>query len=172
MPERAKVHSLEVIEAFRASLIIYLEKSRAALDDISDDVMRTRMWLQDEKRAFWEAEIRRRNKDLERKQAALFDARLSFMDRSGMVEAAAVRKAQQALEEASERLAMVKKWNKQYDSRVMPLAKDVDKLRDVLVQHMGRAVAYLGQVTKTLAAYTQPVAPGPASAPGGEADKK
>ena len=172
MPERAKVHSLEALEAFRASLIVYLEKARSALDDISDDVMRTRLWLQDEKRTYWEAEIKRRQRDLERKQAALFDAKLSFMERSGMVEAAEARKAKAALEEAANSLGMVKKWNKQYDSRVMPLAKDVDKLRDVLGQHMGRAVTYLGQVTKTLAAYTQPVAPGSGPMPGGEAGKR
>ena len=168
MPERAKVQSLEAIEAFRASLIVYLDKARSALDDISDDVMRTRMWVQDDKRTYWEAEIKRRMRDLERKQAALFDARLSFMERSGMAEAAAARQAKQVLEEASERLSMVKKWNKQYDSRVMPLAKDVDKLRDVLAQHMGKAVTYLGQVIRTLAAYTQAAPPGPAHTSGEE----
>jgi len=169
MPERAKVHSVEVIEAFRASLIVYLEKARGALDDISDDVMRTRIWLQDEQRSHWEAQVKRRTRALQTKQAALFDARLSFMERSGMVEAAEVRKAKQSLEDANESLQTVKKWLRQYDSRVMPLAKDVDKLRDVLDQQMGKAVAYLGQVVKTLEAYTQPVASGRGPLPGGEA---
>jgi len=90
------------------------------------------------------------------------------MDRSGMAEAAAARQAKQVLEQASERLDMVKKWNKQYDSRVMPLAKDVDKLRDVLAQHMGKAVTYLGQVIRTLAAYTQAAPPVPAHTSGEE----
>ena len=159
MPERAKVHSLEVIEAFRASLIVYLEKARSALDDISDDVMRTRMWLQDEQRPRWEAEIARRTRQLQEKQAALFDARLSFMERSGMVESAEVRKAKRALDEADGRLQTVKKWIRQYDSRVMPLAKDVDKLRDVLDQQMGKAVSYLGRIVSTLESYTRAAGP-------------
>ena len=47
----------------------------------------------------------------------------------------------------------MKKWTKQYDSRVQPVGKDIDKLRDILVKHMGQAVAYLARVTETLSAY-------------------
>ena len=46
MPQTAKVTSIEAIDAFKASLIVYLEKAGSVLDDVSDDVVRTRIWLQ------------------------------------------------------------------------------------------------------------------------------
>lgn len=167
MADRAKVISSEAIESFRASLIVYIEKTRAVLDDISDDVTRTRMWLEDEKRSYWQNEIRHRGRDLERKQAALFEARLSLIPRGTIMEQAAVLKAKQSMDEAVNGLEMVRKWIKQYDSRVKPLAKDVDKLRDVLVQHMGRAVIHLTRVLDSLAAYADKAPAGPMN-PAGE----
>jgi hypothetical protein len=153
VPERAKVSSIEALESFRTSLIIYLEKATGALDEISDDVLRTRLWLQNDRRAHWEREVRRRSRELEEKQQELFSARLSGLMEATQVQQMAVAKARRALGEAEAGLNLVKQWNRQYDSRVRPLARDVDKLRDVLVGHMGKAVAYLTQAIKTLDAY-------------------
>lgn len=155
MPDRAKVTSIDAIESFRASLIVYCEKARAALDDIGDDVSRTRTWLSDDRRNFWEAEIRRRNRKLEEKQAALFDARLDTFHKQTQAELAAMQKAKRDRDDAMARLEMIKKWSKQFDSRVQPLARNIDKLRDVLVQHMGQAIVHLSKVTNTLSAYAE-----------------
>src|ERR1051326_5682638 len=46
MPERAQVTSVEAIEAFRASLILFLSKARPTLEEVSGDVLRTKLWLQ------------------------------------------------------------------------------------------------------------------------------
>jgi len=155
MPERAKVISVETLEAFRISLIIYLEKARGVLDQISDEVMRTRLWLQEDRRTHWEHEVRRRAKALEEKQRELFSAKLSNLREATQAEQRAVVEAKHSLSEAEGRLQLVKQWSRQYDGRVGPLAKEVDKLRDVLASHMGKAVAYLTQVTKTLHDYAE-----------------
>jgi chromosome segregation ATPase len=153
MPERAKVTSIEALESFRTNLIIYLEKARGVLDEISDEVLRTRLWLQNDRRMHWEREVRRLTRKLEERQQELFSARLSNLREPTQAEQLAVHKAQRALTEAEDRLNLVKRWARQYDSRVEPLAKEVDKLRDVLVAHMGKAVIYLSQVTRTLGDY-------------------
>ena len=49
MPHSAKVTSFEALDAFKASLIVYLEKAGCVLDDGSDDVVRTRIWLQSDR---------------------------------------------------------------------------------------------------------------------------
>ena len=74
MPERAHVTSVEALEEFRATLIVYLTKARPTLEEVSGDVMRTRLWLENEQRVHWEAQVRRRTKELEEAQAALFQA--------------------------------------------------------------------------------------------------
>ena len=40
MAERAQVTSVEAIESFRASLIVFLSKVRPTLEEVSDEVMR------------------------------------------------------------------------------------------------------------------------------------
>jgi len=153
VPERAKVSSIEALESFRTNLIIYLEKATGALDEVSDDFLRTRLWLQNDRRIHWEREVRRRARELEDKQQELFSARISGLREATQVQEMAVARAKRTLGEAEIRLSLVKQWNRQYESRVRPLAKDVDRLRDVLAGHMGKAVAYLTQATRTLDAY-------------------
>ena len=155
MPDKAKVTSLEALETFRASLIVYLERAKRTLDEVSEEVMRTRVWLQDDRREHWQREIRRRSKKLEERQQELFSAELANLREVTDAERRAVMLAKRALNEAQVRLDAVKKWNREFDSRVEPLAKEVDKLRDVLGSHMGKAVSYLTQATKTLGEYAE-----------------
>lgn len=159
MPEQAKVTSIEALESFRTSLIIYLEKALRVLDEISDEVMRTRGWLETDRRMHWEREVRQRSRKLDEKEQELFSARLSNLREATQAELTAVTLAKRALTEAESSLARVRQWNRQYDSRVQPLAREVDKLRDVLVSHMGKAVIYLSQATATLNAYAELRAP-------------
>ena len=155
MPERAQVTSLEVIEAFRARLIIYRDKAGRVLDEVSEDVIRTRVWLQSDRVTFWEGQIRKRQKELEMRQQELFSAQLSGMRDASFVQQQAVQRSRRAIGEAEEKLHVVKQWTRQYDQRVEPLGKQVEKLRHNLVHDLGHAIAFLGEVTKTLAEYTE-----------------
>jgi hypothetical protein len=155
MPESAKVTSLEAIEAFRARLIIYRDKAGRVLDEVGEDVIRTRVWLQTDRVTFWEGQIRRRQKELEMRQQELFSAQISGMRDASFVQQQAVQRARRAIQEAEEKLRVVKQWNRQYDQRVEPVAKQVEKLRHNLVHDLGQAIAFLGEVTKTLADYAE-----------------
>jgi hypothetical protein len=161
MAERAKVTSIESIEAFRASLIVYLDKAQRALDEINDEVRRTRMWIESDRRVFWEHEARRRARKLEEAQQAVFSARLSSFHGSYSAEQLAAQKAKRACDEAEEKLRKLKFWFRHYDSRVEPVARQVDKLRDVLGQHMREAVHSLTRTTKSLTEYAELHPPSP-----------
>src|SRR5260221_13356732 len=83
MPERAHVTSVEVLEAFRASLILYLSKARPTVEEVSAEVLRTRLWLENDQRVLWEGQVRRRTKALEQAQQALSSARMSNLREAG-----------------------------------------------------------------------------------------
>jgi hypothetical protein len=163
MTEQAKVTSIEALESFRTSLILYLEKAGRVLDEINTEAVRTRAWLQQDQRLYWENQIRRRAKDLEQKEQELFSARFSELNSILPMHQAAVRAAKHALTEAENKLALLKKWSRQYDHQVAPIAKEVDKLREVLQGDTRKGVAWLAQAIKTLDAYAGMAPPDPGS---------
>lgn len=169
MPERANVRSVDAIDAFRANLVVYLSQARPALEEISAEAMRTRVWLENDQRLQLEHQLLRRRKQLEEAQQGLFSARLGTLRKETAVEQMAFHKAKRAVEETEDKLRVLKKWTREFDSRVQPLVKQVEKLQTVLTNDMVQAAAYLAQTIQTLAAYAElQVLPGqPGAAPAG-----
>ena len=166
MPESARVSSLEAIAAFRARLLVFLTKSRPALEEVSGEIMRTRLWLQNDQRIHWEGQIRQRAKKLETAQHELYSARLARIREVTTAEQSAVNKTRRALDEAEEKLRTLKRWNRDFDSQVEPLVKQVDKLQTFLVHDLTKAGVHLAQILKSLDAYANAGSPStPASAP-------
>jgi len=167
MAERAHVTSVDAIESFRAALIAYLGKARPLLEDASDEVSRTRQWLESDRRVFWENQVRRRTKIFQEAQQAVFSARLSNLRETTTAEQVAVQRAKRALNEAEEKLRIVKKWSMEFDHRADPLVKQLESLRTMLGNTMPKAASHLAQVVKTLDAYAgvAPPAAAPAAAP-------
>ncbi len=159
MPQKAHVTSLEAIELFRSNLIVYLSQARPALDEVSAEVVRTRMWLEDEQRMHWEGQMKRRLKELEQAQQALFSSRLGALRKETAAEQFAVHRAKQAVAEAELKLRILRKWNRDFEGRVQPLVKQMEKLHMVLSNDMVKAVTYLTQTINTLAAYAEKASP-------------
>ena len=165
MPERAHVTSLEALESFRASLILYVSKARPTLEEVSADVVRTRLWLQNDQRMHWENQVRRRAKALEQAQEALSSARMSNLREASAAEQMAVHRAKRALEETEAKLKRLKQWNREFDSRVEPLVKQLEKLHTVLAHDLLLATNSLAQTIQTLAAYADITPPSAAASP-------
>ena len=104
MPERAHVTSVDALECFRSSLLVYVSKARPTLDEVSAEVVRMRSWLEDEQRAHWENEMRRRRRDFDEAQQALFSSKLSTFRETSSAEQMAVHRAKRALEAAEAKL--------------------------------------------------------------------
>ncbi len=158
MATHAKVTSLDALETFRAALIVFMTKARRSLDEVSDEIRRTRQWIENDRRLHWEGEIRRRRRALEQAEQELFSARLSkFLEAS--TRQLAVRKAREALSEAEAKLRAIKLWNQKYDAAADPMAKGLEGLRHFIERQMPGAVSFLVQAQKILEAYTSPAAP-------------
>lgn len=155
MPQQAKVTAVDALETFRSNLIVYVSQARPALEEVSADVVATRVWIDEDRRTFWENQLRRRTKALEQAQAALFSARLSNLRKETAAEQMAVHRAKRALDDAESKLRLLKKWHREFDSQVQPLLKQIEKLHTVLANDMTKAVASLAQTINTLSAYTE-----------------
>ena len=168
MATQAQITSVEAIELFRAALILFMSQARPALEEVLGEGLQTRLWLENDQRRFWENERRIRNKKLEQAQQELFSARLSQFQESTSLQMMAVHRAQHAVSEAEEKLARLKKWDRELENHAAPLLKEIEQLHGFLTSEMPKAIAYLAQVVKTLDAYAGAGAAAPQSKTGGD----
>jgi hypothetical protein len=141
-------------------LIVFTSHARPALEEISGEGVHMRLWLEHDQRRFWENERCNRNKKLEQAQQELLTARLSQFQESTSLHLMAIRRAQQSVRDAEEKLARLKKWGRELENRSAPLLKEVEQLHCFLTGEMPKAIAYLSQVVSTLDAYADSGAPG------------
>jgi chromosome segregation ATPase len=160
MATQAKVTSTDALENFRASLIIFRGKAKKSVDEVTEQVSRTRMWLQHDQRTHWEGELRRNRKILQQAEQEMSSARLTSHNESAMMaRQAMVNKAKRAITEAEDKLRRIKNWIQNYDSKVDPLAKRLESLRNYLDTDVPRAIGYLANAQKILEDYAR--SPGP-----------
>jgi len=155
MSNAARITSIEALEAFRANLIVFVTKSRVYLDEVAGEIGRTRTWLQTECRRHWESEIRRRRRLLDLAEQDLLTARMSNLRDDLTAQQLAVRRAKHAVQEAEDKLALVKRWSREFDQLVDPHAKKLAGLRSVLDLELPKAIAYLVETEKILDAYAE-----------------
>ncbi len=166
MAQEANITSIEALDRFRARLVVFLTRARRSIDETKEETRRTRMWLQHERRTFWDGQIRQRQRHLDQANAELFNAKLSKFTDSTQRQMAMVRRAKEALAEAEEKLRNTKKWNQNFDGVVDPLTKGIEGLQQFLDYDMPDAIAYLAKAQRTLESYAErapaaPVQPGP-----------
>jgi len=159
MPGQAQITSVEAIESFRADLVVYLAQMKPVLDEVTSEVLHTRSWLQDDRRRFWQQELRARSRRLEDARQELFNASISIMNDSKSFQQMAFQKAQRGVRDVEEKLVVIKKWDRELDDKTAPLVKQMEQLHGFLGVEMAKAVAYLDQVLKALAAYQSVAAP-------------
>ena len=172
MAQSAKITSVEALAAFRASLILYLSKARPVLEEVSAEVLRTRAWLQNDQRRHWENEARLRKRRLEEAQAELLNARISQFKQGTSLPHMAMQRAKRSLQDAEEKLAIVKHWDRDMENRTDPLTKQMEQLHGFLASDMKKAVAYLEQMISTLDAYAEVRPPAPRTEAASDPDEK
>ena len=153
MDKRAQVTSIEALDAFRSALIVYLEKAGGAIEDVRDEIRRTRTWLVQDQRAKYEGLLKRQRKQLEQAESELFTSRLSAMTSHSAARQMAVTRLRRLVKETEEKLAHLKKWARNFDSVLDPLAKKLDSMQDLFAGEMPKGVTYLANAGKTLDAY-------------------
>jgi hypothetical protein len=153
MSEGAHVTSLDALEAFRAALIVYLAKSRAVLEEVSDEKQRLRAWLQSDRIAHWDRECRLRQRKLQEAEQELFSAKLAGIRTESAAQLLAVERAKRSLREVEEKQMAVRRWNREFENRAEPLTKQIEQLQTFLQTDLSKAIADLGGVLTTLEAY-------------------
>jgi hypothetical protein len=156
MADRAQIRSVDALEAFRLRLIQYVEKATHVIDEVGSDMKRTRAWLEDHQKPYWEHQVRVRHRALEEAQHAAFSAKLSQLRASSDIQQVTVQRARKAFREAEEKLRCVKVWCRRYQSEVEPHGRDVERLRTVLEQDLQKGAAHLDRLGAVLSEYLSP----------------
>jgi len=159
MATRVNVTSVEAIELFRASLIVYLSKARPTLDEVAAEVGRTRTWVQYTQRTHWDGIAKQRARVLEEAKAALFSAKMSNLQEVTSAEQMAITRAKRAADEVEMKLRVLKRWDRDFDNQTEPIGRQLEKLQSILNDDLVKAVAYLTQTLNTLQAYAGIMAP-------------
>lgn len=161
MAEQAKVSSIDALETFRAELVKYVEKARVALEDAEGEVRRTRTWLDVDRTTFWTREMKLRTKQLEMAEAEYYNARITRPTESHAFHKMAIAKAKRRVEEAEEKLRVLKHWRTQFDPRVTPLLRQLDPMFFMVMRHLPKGIHLLGESIKALQSYAEkaPIAP-------------
>jgi hypothetical protein len=153
--QQAKVRSVDAIETFRSQLILFLSKAKPALEEVVGELTRTRLWVESEQKTFWQREMKKRKQKFEQAQSELFSARLSRIETPSAAQQMAVHRAQAAIREAEEKLRILKKWERELETRTEPMVKLIEQMHGYLTTDMGKAVVLLGELVKTLQAYAE-----------------
>lgn len=169
MATEAKVRSLEALETLRAAMIVFISRARRALDQVGEEVSRTRLWVQSDQQTFWAEQVRKRTRAMELAQAELFSAKLSTLKDTTVMQEMQLRKARRLVEEATEKLRSVKVWSRDFDTHFDPLLKKLETTRRHLDEVMPRGVNHLASLQKILEAYTESAPPAAAPAPAPDA---
>jgi len=164
MATNANVTSLEALEAFRANLIVYLTRARRAVDEVTEEVHRTRIWVEQDRRLHWEKEGRRRKKILDQAEQELLSARMGQHEGILALRQAAVRKARAALQEAEDKLRAIKKISRDFEAATNPRLRALDGFRQALDFDIPKAIKALEETIRILASYSD-LTPTPRESP-------
>ena len=154
MSGQAHVRSVDDIARFRAALLTFLSAARAAVEECSVEAGRQQTWLEHDRRRFWEMELTRRQRRLDEAKDAAFTDSLASNRGPGGWHQMQVRRARQAVEEATSKLELTRKWSRAFQNTSLPLLKQVERLQTVLTVDMARAAHVLDHALVSLETYS------------------
>src|SRR5436189_5472958 len=115
MATEARVRSLDDLEAFRSSLIVYLTKARRGVDQAGEEIKRTRTWLMNDQRTHWTEQLRKRARKLDQANAELMTARYSNFRENINAQQQAVRNDKTAVHDAQHKHSKVRRTTPEFD---------------------------------------------------------
>jgi hypothetical protein len=153
MPTQAQVGSVDALDRFRSGLILYVERARHILEDVLQEVTRTRAWLEHDRQPHWQKQIKLRSRALAQAEQELLTARLSEQIEAIRDRRRSVEHARNELADAEAALDRVRRWLRQYDRDIDPHAKAAQSLRLMLDVDLVKAAALLAETIRVLADY-------------------
>ncbi len=163
MTDRANITSIEALESFHRSMVVFREKACTTLDEAGTVVQRFKDWIKHDQKVHWQMEVRARERAFDDARQEWFRCQLADQ-RSGGTKESAYRQARRALREAEAKLAAVKRWSLTCDRHIDPLARQLERMYNLLSGEMPRSMAYLANVVATLGDYSDRSARAPREA--------
>jgi hypothetical protein len=173
MSSQAEVGSIDALKRFRSALALFAEESLAALGAVDMEVRRTVHWVQHDRLAYWQDQIKRRRELVAMAQAEVFRRKLAktadytpaFSEQKEIL-----RKAEASLRDAEYRLTLVKKWEPALQQAVLEYHGSVRRIKTLAGGDVLRAIALLERIIDALEAYLReapPTGPSPRLLPVG-----
>ena len=161
MSSQAAVHSIDELKNFRVALALYGEDTLGTLGAVEAEVRRTLRWLEEERPAYWQDQIKRRREQVALARADVFRRNLQKRpdyNPAMSEQKEALRKAEASLQDAEKRLVMVRKWQPMLRHAVLEYHASIQRLKDLAAGDVPSAVNLLTRIIDALEAYLQ-VAP-------------
>ena len=161
MSSQASVRSIDALKDLRVALALYGDDTLGAIGAVEAEVRRTLRWLQEERPAYWQDQIKRRREQVSMARAEVFKKNLQKRPdyNPPMSEQKEnLRKAEASLMDAEKRLAAVKKWQPLFKQAVLEYHASVQRIKDISGGDVPRAVNVLSRMIDALEAYVR-VAP-------------
>jgi hypothetical protein len=162
MSSQAEVRSIEALKQFRSALALFAEDALAALGGVDMELRRTVHWVQHDRLAYWQEQIKRRRELVAMAQAEVFKRQLAktpdyspaFSEQKEIL-----RKAEASLRDAEYRLTLVKKWEPALQQAVLEYHGSVRRIKTLAGGDVPRAIALLERIIDALEAYLREAPP-------------
>jgi hypothetical protein len=165
MSDSANVRSIEAIAAFRVALTNFSEDARNALGATDMEIRRMRDWLQRDQLVYWQGQIKRRNELLSIARTELHRRRLQASNSDAISDTEQkenLRVAQRRLEEAEQKVALIKRLVPVFEHATSEYRSASQPLGDTLTGSLINSLSLLARVVTSLESY---LAVAPPSAP-------
>ena len=163
MARSAKLTSIDAVRELRAALAAFGGETASAIDDLDINIRRAVEWIEQDRRQFWENEVRRSLERVGEARAELEKARtyrkVANQTPSCRDERAALEKAKRRAQHAEEVYRELPKWIHRIDQAVRDLVGSKTLLVDWVQGDLPKALSTLNRMSTSLDAYaaaTQP----------------
>jgi hypothetical protein len=157
MPEGARVDSLDALTLFKSALIKFQEAAQIALSDAEGEMNRVLLWVENDQQSHWQNQIRKcqemvvRCKEAVRMKKVFKDA--TGRQQSAVDEEKALAVAVKKLAEAEQKLAAVKRWQRQLQKEIGMYKGGVQRFVTTIESEIPHAAAHIETLLTKLDAY-------------------
>jgi hypothetical protein len=163
MSSQAEVHSIEALKDLRVAMALFADDVLGALGGVDMEVRRTVQWLQHDRKAYWQEQIKRRREQVSSAQAEVFRRKLAktadytpaYSEQKELL-----RRAEASLRDAEMRAEFVKKWEPALQQAVLEYHASTRRIKDLAAGDVPRALAVLERMVDALEAYLRVASPG------------
>ena len=169
MSPGAKVRSIDTLREFRVAVSNFGSAASQSMAAVEVEIRRTLDWLQHDQVKFWQQEVRRREDKVGEARQEL--SRCLISTTAGGTQASctdqkvALEKAKKRLDQAREKVEIVRRWGQVVEQEVGDYRGPAQQLTTMLDADLPRAMALLARKIQALEEYANLMSEGAAAEP-------